>query len=148
MLEHHDAHLPTKHSPYASYITVGSCSGLLAPMHTIQKSECDRIKASFLCCIFHPISYLRPSILSLPPSRNSDPGSHSRLFSPLSTTVRALSFCREKTSALSCLVGLPRIVPTHAKIGARSGWSSSFFFCKYIHNLTTTVGVELQDQRY
>ena len=34
-------------------------------------------------------------------SGNSDPRSHSRLFSPLATTVRALHFHREKTSALS-----------------------------------------------
>ena len=34
----------------------------------------------FLCCAFHPLYYLLPSILS--PSRNSDPGSHSRFFSP------------------------------------------------------------------
>ena len=31
-------------------------------------------------------------LFSLPPSHNSDPGSHSRLFSPLPTTVRALHF--------------------------------------------------------
>ena len=36
---------------------------------------------------------------SLPPSRNSDPGSHSRLFSPFPTTVCAFFFYREKTSA-------------------------------------------------
>ena len=49
---------------------------------------------------FHAIYYLRPSFFSLPPSRSSDPGSHSRLFFPLPTTVRALQFYREKISAL------------------------------------------------
>ena len=50
----------------------------------------------------HSLSW--PSF-SLPPSRNSDPGSHSRLFSPLPTTVRALPFFyREKPWTLSSLV--------------------------------------------
>ena len=34
-------------------------------------------------------------------SRNSNPGSHSRFFTPLATTVRALHIYREKGSALS-----------------------------------------------
>ena len=39
-------------------------------------------KSSFFSLLFfHPIYYLRPSF-SLPPSRNSYPGSHSRLFLP------------------------------------------------------------------
>ena len=45
-----------------------------------------------------PTYYLRPSFLSPPPSRNSDPGSHCRLPSPLPTRVRALRFYRQKTS--------------------------------------------------
>ena len=53
-------------------------------------------------------------LFSLPPGRNSDPGSHSRLFS-LPTPVRALHFYREKTSALSSLVDSRRIVLTHAR---------------------------------
>ena len=47
---------------------------------------------------FRPL-YLTSHLLSSPfyfsPSRNSDPGSRSRLFSPLPTTVRALHFYRE-----------------------------------------------------
>ena len=39
-------------------------------------------------------------LFSLPPSRNSDPGSHSRLFFLLPTTVRTLNFYRENASAL------------------------------------------------
>ena len=35
-----------------------------------------------------------------PPSRGSDPGSHSRLFYPLPTTVCASRFYREKDSAV------------------------------------------------
>ena len=50
---------------------------------------------------FFPIPFIIFALLfSLPPSRNSDPGSHSRLFSPLPTTVPALRFLREKISAL------------------------------------------------
>ena len=40
-----------------------------------------RIYFFFFFFFCHLIYYLRPSF-SLPPSRNSDPGSHSRLFSP------------------------------------------------------------------
>ena len=77
------------------------------------------------CLFFFIFFFLFPSHLlsspfcSLPPSRNSDLGSHNRLFSPLSTTVRALHFYREKNSALSSLVDSRRIVllPT---IGALS----------------------------
>ena len=72
----------------------------------------------FICIpfiVFAPLFSL-PSINS----RNSDPGSHSRLFSPLPTTVRALHFYREKTSALSFLVDSRRIVPTYATVGALS----------------------------
>ena len=41
----------------------------------------------FVCFVsffffFHPIFLSSPFLFSLPPSRNSDPGSHSRLFSP------------------------------------------------------------------
>ena len=39
-------------------------------------------------------------IFCLPPSRNSDPGSHTRLFS-LPVAVRALHFYREKISVYS-----------------------------------------------
>ena len=47
----------------------------------------------FFLLFFHPIYDIIFALLfSLPPSRNSDPGSHSMLFSPLATTVRALHF--------------------------------------------------------
>ena len=52
---------------------------------------------------FHPICYPR-STLALPPSSNSDPGSHSRSSSPLPTTVRAFIFYREKSLEFSSLV--------------------------------------------
>ena len=67
--------------------------------------------------LIHPIYYRCLSFLSLPPtcsSRASDPGSHSRLFFPLPSTVRALHFYRHKIGALSSLVDSRRIVPTHA----------------------------------
>ena len=53
----------------------------------------------FFFFFFNSFYYRRPSF-SLPPSRNSDPGSHSRLFSPIPTTVRALHFYPEEISAL------------------------------------------------
>ena len=39
-------------------------------------------------------------LFSLPPSRNSELGSHSRLFSFPPTTVRALHFLSDETSAV------------------------------------------------
>ena len=70
---------------------------------------------------FFHIIYLRPSFLS--PSRNSDPGSHSRLFDPLPTTVRALHFYRQiiplcRPSSTRVELWLPTL------LGALSGWSS------------------------
>ena len=70
----------------------------------------------FFLPFFFPILFIYVrSCLSPPSSRNADPGSHSRLFSPLPTTVRALHFYREKSSALSSLVDSRRIVPTHTR---------------------------------
>ena len=54
--------------------------------------------------LFFSSDLLYLPFFSLPPSRNSDPGSHSRLFSPLPSTVCALLCSREKISALSSLV--------------------------------------------
>ena len=58
-------------------------------------------------------------LFSLPPGHNSDPGSHSRLFSPLPNTVRALHFYREKSPALSSSIDSRRIVRN----------TSQIFFC-------------------
>ena len=67
----------------------------------------------------------------VPPSRNSDPGSHSRLFSPVThTAVRALHFNREKVPALSPLVDSRRIVLTHARRSQRLILSVKYIFCK------------------
>ena len=68
-----------------------------------------------LFLFFVPFIFVALLVL-LPPSRNSDPGSHiiSSLFSPLRATVRALHFYREKDSALASLVNSRRIVSTHA----------------------------------
>ena len=44
-------------------------------------------------------------------------GQNSRLFTPLPTTVRALSLYGEKDSELSSLVDSRRTAPTHATIG-------------------------------
>ena len=53
-------------------------------------------------------------LFSLPPSRNSDPGSHSRLFSPLTHYGPCLAFFFREMSALSSLFDSDRIAPTHA----------------------------------
>ena len=69
-----------------------------------------------VCVVFPPHTslFLPPFIIFdfpflLPPTRNSDPGSYSRLFSPLPTTARALHLHREKGSAGSPLVDSRRI---------------------------------------
>ena len=61
---------------------------------------------------FFPIPFIIFALLfSLPPSRNSDPGSHSRVFSP-PTPLRFVPciFYREKISALSSLVDSRRCI--------------------------------------
>ena len=99
-------------------------------------------------CFFpHPIYYLRPSFLSPSyhiNSRNSDPGSHSRVFS-LPTTVRI--FYREKIPVHSSLVDSRRAVLTHAR-RSRQITFDHFCFRKYIPNLAVggirTPGPTLQ----
>ena len=65
----------------------------------------------------HPVYYLHTYFTPLPPinSRNSDPGSHRRLFFPLPTKVCTLHFYRGKTSALSSSVDSRRVTPTNAR---------------------------------
>ena len=87
----------------------GSCPAIFPRSGSISTDACEvasdsvhslRLGASRTgVCFSHPIYDLRP--YSLPPSRNSDPGSHSRIFSQPPITVRALQFYREKISALS-----------------------------------------------
>ena len=82
----------------------------------------------FFSFSFFSIPFIIFTILfSLPPSRNSDPGSHSRLFFSLPTTVRALHFYRENISAPSSLVDLRRTVLTHAR-RSQQLWILSFIF--------------------
>ena len=64
-----------------------------------------KIKTEIALCgvLFVSLEFFIPHLLyspffSLPRSRNADPRSHSRLFSPLPTTVSALDFYREKIS--------------------------------------------------
>ena len=55
----------------------------------------------FIYIYFFSIPFVVFVLLSsLPPSRNSDPGSHSRLFSFPPTAVRALNFFSDKTSVV------------------------------------------------
>ena len=83
--------------------------------------------------------YLRP--LFLHPSRNSDPGKHGKLFSPLPSTVQFLAFFRKKTLALSSLDSrlIAPIIPALGALSSRS------YLCKEIQSLIS-VGFELQDQ--
>ena len=62
---------------------------------------------------------------SLPPSRNSDPGSHSRLLSPPTHYGSCRALNREKISDLSSLVDLRRMVIVHNN--EERGRSEPFF---------------------
>ena len=79
--------------------------------------------AKFLFCFPFIILAL---LFSLPPSRNSDPGSHCRLFSTLPTTVRALHFYPEKASAFLLWSTRVELPPTHA----RCSHQLILYFCK------------------
>ena len=90
--------------------------------------------ADFLFFFFIPFVIFAVLFSPSCSGRNSDPGSHSGLFSPLPTAVHALHFCREKTSALSSLVDSRRIARALA-INRRSqqllrSWSILFYFWK------------------
>ena len=101
-----------------------------------------------LCSILfsHPIYCLRPSFLHSPSyiirSRNSDPGSHSRIFSPLPATVGALHFYHDKKLS-SSLVDSRRIVPTHSTVRRRS--QQLMLYTRYIRlqNITKTQSILL-----
>ena len=82
---------------------------------TNRTDQIDNVFLFLFLFIFFPIYYLRPSF-SLPPSRNSDPVSHSRLFSPPSP-LRFVPciFYLDSISALSSLVDLRRIVATQGR---------------------------------
>ena len=67
----------------------------------------------FFCFFFHPIYYLRPSVLSLLVVTQIR-GHIAGCSSPLPTTVRALHFYHEKISGPS-LVDSRRVVLTHAR---------------------------------
>ena len=84
---------------------------------------------SALVYIYIPIPFIIFALLSLLPSRNSDPGAHSRLFSS-PHYGSWLAFYREKMSALSSLVDSRRTVclPT---LGALSNWSFFIFANKF-----------------
>ena len=88
-----------------------------------------------ICFIFSIACVFFDLLFSLPSRRNSDPGAHSRFYSPLLITVRALHAYREKSSesALSSLVDSRRIAPAHARRSQQLPWPIFYkriFFCK------------------
>ena len=86
-------------------------------------------------------------LFSLPPSRNSDPGSHSRPFPPPPHYGSCLAFLspEEIFSSLSSLVDPRRIVFTHARSSQQL--LILFISANKIQNLTM-AGFELTDQHY
>ena len=107
---------------------------------TVASYEVSRIMYHTAVCIiydrmihfevyFYPIYYLRPSTLSPYAyySRNSDPGSHSRLFSPPTHYGSCLGFL-SRGDFSSFLVDSRRFVLTHARRSQQLILFSSFFF--------------------
>ena len=100
---------------------------------------------------FFPFFFSIPFIIfallfSLPPSRNSDPGSHGRLFFPPTHHGSCLCFFFSREDFRSFLPSSTRVEWCLPTLGALSSWSF-FYFCKYIQNLAT-AGFELTDQHY
>lgn len=85
-------------------------SSLLSPTH----SATTQTGTTWFHIILHffILFFVFALLLLLPPSCHPDPRSLNRLFSPLRIAVRTLHLYREKSSAISSLVGLRRIVPT------------------------------------
>ena len=70
---------------------------------------------SFFFPFFFPSHLLSSPFYSLPPSRNSDPGSHNRLFSPPTHYGSCLAFLSREDFCSFFLVDSRRIVLTHAR---------------------------------
>ena len=90
--------------------------------YTLSSFRCAAQAPANSALMFYFIIYIAFALLFcsllLPPSRKSDPVSHSKLSYPLPTTVRAFHFYRDKGSARSALVDPRLMVPTHAIIDA------------------------------
>ena len=72
---------------------------------------------SFFFCFFFPIPFIIFALLfSLPPRRNSDPGSQQALLPPYPPRFVPCIFYREKLSALFSLVDSRRIVTCGGKM--------------------------------
>ena len=82
----------------------------------------------FLLRVF--IAYLRPSCLPFTNNRNSHPGLHSRLSSPLPTTAGAFIFIAGRLHALSPLVHSRRVAPAHATRSQQQSFPFLFLWLK------------------
>ena len=92
------------------------------------------IPKNILIYLYFPSRLVSSPFFSLSLSRKSDPGSHSRLFSPLPATVRVLHFHHEKISAVSSLVDSRRIVPTPRYVlSAVDRFYFSFLLFPFLH---------------
>ena len=97
-------------------------------------------KKRFTLQVFIPCTSIIFALLfSLPPSRNSDPGSHSRLFSPPTHYGSCLAFLPRED--FSFLPSLTRVVLTHA----RRSQQLILLFLQINWNLAT-AGFEPMDQ--
>ena len=85
-------------------------SVLIFIAHKVQRSRCSYMSSFF----FLPSHLLFSPFYSLPPSRNSDPGSHGRLFSPPPHYGSCLALLSREDFS-SSLVDSRRIVLTHAR---------------------------------
>ena len=96
--------------PVVLFVCASLCSPSPSPIPQHLSALCGEPSA-FFCLSIHCVC----PFFSLAPSRNSDPGSYSRLFSPVLTTraARDFAFCIEKSSALSSLIDSRRLLSTN-----------------------------------
>ena len=114
------------------------CTWQLVPrkLHSVHWAAVFLLRLNYLShCLsgslfFFPSHLLSSPFYSLPPSRNSDPGSHSRLLSPPAHYGSCLAFLSREDFS-SSLVDSRRIVLTHARRSQRLIIFFLFFaFCK------------------
>ena len=111
----------------------------------IERTTIKQTARGTFCFIFSS-SHFESShyTLALPPSSNSDPGSHSGASSPIPTTMRAFIFIARRLMLSARRLAWKLYLPT--LLGALSSCSVYFAFLHKKSNLTTAVGIELKDQ--
>ena len=133
-----------------SISTRTSTSTSTSPETLLRRHSCAQPDQHFYAHFFsfHPIYFPRNTLLALPPSSNSDPGSHSGPSSPLPTTVHAsILVARRIEYSLPSSTRVELYPPT---LLGGSQQLIFFLFCISANKKSNipTVGIELKDQRW